>query len=207
MPQSTLLAVPGRRRAGAVLALLLLTCAAWAFPEPAIVPYRWQLEFQPGELRLYVDPDDDSAWWYFTYTVINRTGEDQIWAPSFVLFTDAGEIIKSGREVPSRVEEDICDLFGNELMETQNEVIGDLFQGPEHAKDGLAVWPARNTNVNELSLFIAGISGETARISNPLTGEEVILRKTLQRDYLIRGNALARGSRPVQLVQQGWILR
>ena len=64
-----------------------------------------------------------------------------------------------------------------------------------------------STNVNEISLFIAGISGETARITNPLTNEDVLLRKTLQRDYLIRGDARARGSKPIELVRQEWILR
>jgi len=191
----------------AALGALLMACAVWAFPEPALVPYRWELDFQPGPLRLYVDPVDGTAWWYLTYEVINRTGDDQLWAPSFVLFTDAGEILVSGRDVPSGIEEDLCALLGNELMETQNEIIGEIFQGPEHAKEGVVVWPAQQTDVNELSLFIAGISGETARINNPLSGEEIILRKTLQRDYLIRGKALARGSRPLELMQQRWILR
>jgi hypothetical protein len=191
----------------AALAALVLAGAVCAFPEPAFVPYRWELDFQPGYLRLYVDPVDDTAWWYFTYKVVNGTGEDQLWAPSFVLFTDAGEILTSGRDVPSHIEEDIRSLIGNKLMETQNEAIGEIFQGPEHAREGLVVWPARETDVNELSLFIAGISGETARIANPLTGEELILRKTLQRDYLIRGDALSRGSQPIELLRERWILR
>lgn len=191
----------------AALGALLLGCLAWAFPEPALVPYRWELDFQPGHLRLYVDPVDDTAWWYFTYKVVNETGDDQLWAPSFVLFTDAGEILTSGRDVPTGIEEDICSLIGNDLMETQNEVIGEIFQGLEHAREGVVVWPARETDVNELSLFVAGISGETARISNPVTGEDLILRKTLQRDYLIRGKAITRGSEPVELLEERWILR
>jgi hypothetical protein len=191
----------------AALGAVLLGSVVWAFPEPALVPYRWELDFRPGPLRLYVDPVDDSTWWYFTYTVVNETGDDQLWAPSFVLFTDAGEILTSGRDVPSRIEEDICSLIGDELMETQNEIIGEIFQGPEHARDGVVVWPAHELGVNELSLFIAGISGETARIANPLTGEELILRKTLQRDYLIRGDALSRGSEPIEVLRQRWILR
>ena len=76
-----------------------------------------------------------------------------------------------------------------------------------NAKDGLVIWPAASTHVNEMSLFISGISGETARVTNPATGENIILRKTLQRDYLVRGDALARGSRPAELVAQQWVLR
>ena len=72
---------------------------------------------------------------------------------------------------------------------------------------GLVVWPAARTSVNQISLFIGGLSGETARVRNPSTGEMIILRKTLQRDYLIRGDALARGSKPVELRGERWVLR
>ena len=57
------------------------------------------------------------------------------------------------------------------------------------------------------SLFIAGTSGETARVKNPIDGSEVILRKTMQRDYLSPGDATARGSEPAQLVSQEWVMR
>jgi hypothetical protein len=191
----------------AALLAAVICVGAFAYPKPAAVPYRWQLNFQPGDLRLFVDPVDGRAYWYFTYTVTNRTGSDQLWAPTFTLFTDEGEILYSGRDLPTRVENAIRVLLGNDLMETQNEVIGDLLQGREHAKDGLVVWAARNTSVNEVSLFAAGISGETARVLNPLTGQEMILRKTLHRRYLVRGDALARRSKPVELIDEEWVLR
>lgn len=190
------------------LTVLSIATSLVAYPTPATVPYRWELAFEPGPLRLYVDSASDSGvYWYFTYKITNRTGRDQVWAPSLTLFTDSGEIMNSGRDVPARVVDAIDALLGNDLLETQNEIIGDIHHGKEHAKEGIAVWPAKSTDVNELSLFIAGISGETARITNPVTNEDVLLRKTLQRDYLIRGDALARGSKPAELVRQEWILR
>ena len=67
--------------------------------------------------------------------------------------------------------------------------------------------PIQIATDNELSLFIAGLSGETARLRNPATGDEVILRKTRQRDYLIRGSAIARGSRPAEFRRERWVLR
>ena len=193
----------------AVAALLALAigCVAWAFPKPAPVPYRWELNFEPGPLRMYVDADTGGVYWYFTYTVTNRTGKDQLWAPRMVLFTDGGEILESGREVPARVTEDLLDLLGNVFLEDQNAALGDILQGRENAKEGLVIWPAKYLKVTEMSLFIAGISGETARVKNPITGEEVILRKTLKRDYVIPGDPLARGSEPVQLVAEEWIMR
>jgi hypothetical protein len=205
---------PSRTRVGivpgafaALAAFFACACVALGYPKPAAVPYRWELTFEPGDLRLYVDESTGDSYWYFTYTVTNRTDKDQLWAPKLTLMTDEGEILDAGKGVPTRVTEDLLELLNNPLLEDQNEVIGDIFRGRENAKEGLVVWPARNLTVNQMSLFIAGISGETARVKNPVTHEEVILRKTLQRDYLIPGDSTARGSKPIDLESEGWIMR
>lgn len=190
-----------------VVAVMGPPAVAGPYPRPSPVPTRWELTFKAGDLRLYIDQPTGDAYWCFTYTVTNRTGKDQLWVPRLLLFTDTGEILEAGRNVPSRITEDLLDLLGNQFLEDQHSVIGDLLQGREHAKEGLAVWPARSPSVNELSLFVEGISGETARVRNPKTGKEFILRKTLQRDYLIPGDALARGTRPVELITERWIMR
>lgn len=211
----------GRRgRSGACViaaGLVAIACTAAAFlpaartfaqhPTPSAVPLRWELAFEPGPLRTYVDPVEGTAYWYMPYVVTNLTGQDQTWAPEFVLFADTGEILRSGEGVPSRVEERLRELLGNPLLETQNEIIGDIRQGREHARDGLAVWPLRRTRLTEFSVFIGGISGETARIVNPVTGAPVILRKSLERRYRVPGDPLARGSTPVELVSERWVMR
>jgi hypothetical protein len=195
------------RAAAAVPVVLVAVAGAAGYPRPAPVPPRWELEFAPGDLRLYVDPAENQSYWYFDYQVANRTGREQVWAPSFTLFTDCGEIIASGRGVPSRVVDDLKKLLGNPLLETQNEIIGEIFHGRENAKDGLVVWRADTLDVNELSMFIGGLSGETATVTNPATGKEVLLRKTLERDYLVPGDVLPRGSKPIDLVEQQWVMR
>src|SRR5262247_3699286 len=155
------------RAAVALPAVLIAVAGATGYPRPAPVPPRWELEFQPGDLRLYIDPMSEQAYWYFTYQVTNRTGREQVWAPSFTLFTDAGQIIASGRGVPSRVVDDIKSMLAYPLLETQNEIIGEIFHGKEHARDGLVVWLADQIDVNEISMFVGGLSGETATVLNP----------------------------------------
>ena len=191
----------------ALLTIAALAPTVLAPPTPAAVPFRWQLEFEPGDLRLYLDPEEGRVYWYFTYKVTNRTGHQQVWAPRFTIFTDAGEILPSGGDVPFRVTGDLIRLLGNELLEDQNKVIGDLLVGRENAKEGLAVWPADRLDVNEMSMFIAGISGETARVRNPMTDEQVVLRKSLQRQYLIRGTIHSRWLKPIELVEETWVMR
>ena len=195
------------RAAVAALAVLLPVCSALAYPKPSAVPPRWELEFEPGELRLYVDQAGGDTYWHVTYKVTNRTGREQIWAPKFTLYTDAGEIMVSGRGVPGRVAQDIRELLGNDLLENQNQIIGEIFHGREHAKEGLVIWPAPSADVNELSMFVAGTSGETATIIHPLTGRRLVLRKTLQRDYLVPGEAIPRGNKPVEAVTERWVMR
>jgi hypothetical protein len=63
------------------LLLLAIACTAWGYPKPSAVPYRWQLDFEPGQLRLYTDPIDGEHYWFFTYVITNNTGRDQLWAP------------------------------------------------------------------------------------------------------------------------------
>ena len=195
------------RVAAAAVAVLAVVGSVMAYPKPDPVPPRWELKFLPGDLRLYVDPVSDESYWYLTYEIMNRTGRGHVWAPTFTLYSDSGEIIASGRGVSTRVTSDLRELLANELMENQNEIIGEIFHGREHAKEGLVIWPAGTLDVNEISMFVAGISGETTTVTNPITGEVVVLRKTLQRDYLVAGDALPRGSRPVDLVRQRWVMR
>ncbi|MCA9285560.1 MAG: hypothetical protein KDA22_10110 [Phycisphaerales bacterium] len=168
---------------------------------------RWTLDFKPGALRLFVDPISRKPYWYMDYRVINRTGQDRMWAPQFELFTDDGSVKASGKEVPTRVVKALKEVLGNPLIEDQNQIIGELLQGVENAKDGLVIWPAKNLQVTEISLFVRGLSGETTKVLNPQTGEEVVLWKTLHRVYMVPGDPLPRGGQPLPVVKDDWVMR
>ena len=74
-------------RALAVMTAAFVCVIAMAdYPKPAPVPYLWDLEFDAGPLRLYIDRESGNGYWYFTYTVTNRTGSDRLWAPRFTLY-------------------------------------------------------------------------------------------------------------------------
>ncbi len=178
----------------------------WAYPKPSIVPLRWQLELVPHDFSLHIDSDGE-AYWYFTYTVSNRTNRDQRWAPQFDLVDDIGGIHPSGIDVPDRVTNELLELLGNPLLETQTQILGELLQGESNARDGLVIWPARNLQSTELSMYIQGLSGESVRVSNPATGDEKVLRKTLRRDYLTPGEPTARDHKPLELIGEEWIMR
>lgn len=157
----------------------------------------WELDFRPGALRMFTDATEGKSYWYFTYKVVNRTGRERMWAPRFELFTDSGQIERSGREVPSRVTASILEMLGNKLLEDQNQVIGEILVGEENAKEGLVVWPADDLAVTEFTVFVTGASGKVRRVPDPKTGESRVERWTIRFNYIVPGDATARGSTPV----------
>ena len=191
---------------GAVLAVLLsiTTMAVTAFSAPVSPTATtagpdWEIDFKPGAMRLYVDPTDGRYYWYFTYTVTNMGERDLVFAPRIELFLDSGEILRSGRGVPSRVFGQIRQLLGNALLEDQNRIIGDLRVGRENARTGIAVWPAEDQDVTELTLFFGGLSSEQKLVPHPETGKSVRLYRTLRREYVVPGDPVTRGSTPLAL--------
>lgn len=159
----------------------------------------WELEFKPGPMRLYYDSISDESFWYFTYTVANRSQRDRMFAPKLELFTDDGEILRSGRGVPSRINRQLREMLADPLLEDQNRIIGELLVGRENARSGLAVWPDNTPNVTELTLFVAGLSSDSETIEHPVTKEPIRLQRTLRREYIVAGNPSGRGSLPVPL--------
>jgi len=191
-------------------------------PEPSVVPSRWQLDFRPGELHVatydveipVIDPDgtvtntiQPRTYLYFTYEVVNTTGENLLFAPSFELATEETGVIRSGRGVPSSVVTRLLEDLKNPYLEDEISVIRTLEQGIEYAREGLVVWPAETLKSDEIKIFAKGFSGETKSITRPDTGEKVTLYKVMMLRYETPGDVAAFGPRPIPLAESRWILR
>jgi hypothetical protein len=179
-----------------------MTAASASSPAPAAATSAsldWQLDFAPGDLRLYIDPVDGRRYWYFTYTVTNQTERDLVFAPRIELFMDSGEVLRSGRGVPSRVIGQLKKLLKNPLLEDQNRIIGDLRVGKENARTGIAVWPAEDQDITEVTLFFQGLSSDRKVVKHPKTNQAVSLYRTLRREYVVPGDPEHRGSAPLAL--------
>jgi len=183
---------------------------AVAAPQPDPIPRRWQLDVRPGPLRiaiLDVEGAGPRAFLYFTYYVENNTGEDLLFAPSFEMTTDLGARRKSGVDVPRSVTQQLLTSLRNPFLKDQISAVGLLLQGDEHARESLVAWPIDNLEVDEVTLFAAGFSGETETVIRPDTGEPVLLRKTLMLRHETPGDLAVLGSRPLPRVEQRWIMR
>lgn len=206
-----------------VVAGLLALCVggvvvsgARAAPEPSAIPLRWQMDVEPGPLRLatFEVEGDLRAFYYLTYMVTNNSGDERYFAPIWELATDDGEVRRAGQRVPLEVTESLLSRLADPLLEDQISIIGNLRQGPEHAREGLVIWPAENLKVDQIRIYGTGFSGETKRVPLP-TGEtdadgrqvEIVLRKTLMLTYETPGQLTGQGNRPLRRSGDRWIMR
>ena len=195
----------------AILALTApLVCLA--APEPAPVATRWQLDLRPGPFRIATVMDEiglPRTYYYLTYDVVNNTGQDIFFAPSFELTSEDGEIRSAGKDVPAVVTNELLARLRDPLLLDQISMAtaGELLQGEENGRSGLVIWPAEGLKVDEIKIFAAGFSGGTRTITKPDTGEEVTLRKTLMLIHETPGEITGKGDRPLTRVSQRWILR
>lgn len=176
--------------------------------EPARVPVSWELAFRHGNLeRIFVNVNGkDTPFWYLRYTVINNTGKDILFTPSFELVAETGTALTAFKEVPNGVFEKIKTTFKNPLLVSPTNIFGKLLQGEDNAKDGVAIFPAIDPEARNFSLFVMGLSGETAEVENPVTHKSVTVQKTLELDFNIPGQAI--GIEPkCTLTATKWVMK
>ncbi|MFG0283734.1 MAG: hypothetical protein ACF8R7_04870 [Phycisphaerales bacterium JB039] len=208
--------IPGARFISTLLTLCCVLALALplggAAPEPNPAPQRWELQIRPGPLRVASVETEGGArlYLYFTYTVTNKSGQSVLFAPMFTLATDEGGSQVAGDGVPGEVTSELLGRLENPFLEDQLSIIGPLQQGIENAREGLVIWPLLDADVDELKLFAAGFSGETARVEiiDPVDEQArtVTLRKTLMLRYATPGE-LQPGPQPLQMTDQRWIMR
>ncbi|MDP7006396.1 MAG: hypothetical protein QF718_09325 [Phycisphaerales bacterium] len=158
-----------------------------AYPKATDRADRWQLRLETGDLRFYRDTDSGEGYWLLMYEVTNETNEDHRWVPNFELVTDKGDIIVDGENVPRRVQLDVLEIFGDPLLIPQSDSSGPLLQGEENAIRSFVIWKAENEDVREIQVFAGGVSGDTAKVIHPITGEERKLRRVLQLSWFVDG--------------------
>lgn len=190
---------------------------AMAAPEPDPVPRKWQLTLETGPMRVMsvdVDgsgPEPARLYYYMTYKVINNTGQDILFTPSFDLTTDEGDLQRSGRGVPGAVTDQIVAALENKLLEDQISIVGMLLQGEENAKEGLAVWPVGVAHVRDLSVFARGFSGEMRAMDvyDPETKgtKRVTFRKTLMLQFQPLGETRDMGAGELPRIKEQWVMR
>ena len=204
-----------RALAGAVCAMALLTntaSTAVSAPEPAPVATQWEFTFEPGPLRLaWVEENGRrNPYFYLTYRVTNHWGGVKLFAPDVSLMADNANVRRSGRGVSSAVTEEIMRRLRNPLLESQIDIVSNVLEGVEHARDGVVIWPAEDLQADEVTVFFAGLSGE---FQSYIVGRDsddprrYTLRKTMMLRYSTPGQLAGQGDKPFELIEKRWVMR
>ncbi|MEQ8850603.1 MAG: hypothetical protein RIB32_02340 [Phycisphaerales bacterium] len=198
----------------ALLALVLVGPLVVAAPEPDPVPTKWQLDVEVGPMRVALVETEIGTQRYFflTYDITNHWGTDLLFFPDLQLKTDEATIQRSGRDVPAAVQDEIMRRLNNPLLEDQISIVGQILQGPENARTGLAIWPAEDLDVDEVIVFFAGLSGENKSYyvsdpENPDARQRINLRKTLMLRYDTPGELGMENHQELELAERVWIMR
>ncbi|MEM9560273.1 MAG: hypothetical protein AAF995_08195 [Planctomycetota bacterium] len=199
----------------ALVSLVLLVVAApvLAAPEPDPVPTRWEFEFEADPLRIaIVDLPEvgPTPYFYLTYRVTNFWGGDLLFAPDAKLKTDEGELLVAGRNVPAAAVANVMARLNNPLLRDQFEIVGVVPEGPENARDGVAIWPATDLDVDEIRVFVAGLSGESRAYVVDRDGidpQRFTLRKTRMLRFETPGIIGYRDNQRLEPAEARWIMR
>ncbi len=214
--------------AAALMIIVAVQGTAYTVPEPSLAPLSWELDIELHPLRSIQvkvpGKDEPQLFWYLRYTLTNNTGQDQSYVPEFVLYTDTGDVLRAGKNVPAVVFETIKKVRNEPLLKDMTGMTGKVLQGQDNAKDGVAIWPDFDHDAGEVDIFIGGLTGETQEIKlprpikatevDPVTGEEktvekdkIIVSKTLHLEYVVTGDPMAADRTPAELKKKNWVMR
>jgi hypothetical protein len=176
--------------------------------EPSRVPVSWELTVKHGMLERIIVPINgkDQTYWFMRYSVINNSGRDILFTPSFEILAETGAAVTALKSVPAAVFDKIKSLYNNPFLLSPTNIDGKLLQGDDNAKDGVAIFPALDTEARNFQFFFMGLSGETSEVLNPLTKKPVILQKTLELDFNIPGQAIGIDPQP-KLLATKWVMK
>lgn len=196
--------------AGSLVSGAVVPAVRADYPKPSLYPISWELKFTHSTPKRVVvnvpGASEPKAYWYMTYTVVNPTDKEVTFLPVFEMLTQEGQIVRSDKNIPGTVLEEIRRREGKPGLLSQAQVGGELRIGEDQAKDGMAIWEELPGRAGRFSIFVQGLSGETAKVKGP-DGKDVTLRKTLQLNYLVRGDEVYPGEDEVNENPSRWVMR
>jgi hypothetical protein len=184
--------------------------AQTAPPTPALSSLSWQLDsvFDKPQRFVVTSAADNRlhVYWVVHYTVTNNTGQDLFFNPIFQLRADNGRILEPVMVIDPGLFKQLKTVTGDALIVNPMLMPGRLLQGDDNARSSVVVFTDLPDEARGFDLYVAGLSGETATQEDPLTNQQVVLRKTLVLNYWLPGQAINISPDP-QLVSQEWVMR
>ncbi len=172
--------------AGAFLLSAMAAPLRGDYPKPSPYPISWELDFDHAKPKRVVmqAPGDakPTAYWYVLYHVVNNTTRDKVlFYPTFQLMMDNGDLFASDNNIVPAVYDRIKNIERKKFLQNAIEIGGELRQGEDQSRDGVAIWREPNPRMGTFSIFVSGFWGEATIVKQD--DKDVTLRKTLQLTY------------------------
>jgi hypothetical protein len=202
--------------------IIFICCSAlFAAPEPtrAKLPNIWTLDVtfeNPQQICVQLPGESKGTrFWYMILTLTNQTGRDVPFYPDIWLVTDTFQSVQASTNAREKVFDKIHTRYQGRypFLEPFEFVGNKILQGSDNTKDLAVIFPDFDPDAKHVSIFMGGLSNETAVTYNPTEKDEngnpvkVILKKTLELQYDIFGDPSLRDSQTLDFTGMRWVMR
>jgi hypothetical protein len=205
------------------LASVALGQAPASQPTPAVASAAWMLnfKFQDPQRLAVVEPGQRNpvVYWYMLYTVENSTKREVQFYPEFEIVTDTLQVVRSDRGASPAAYQAVVHRANDPALLPAERIAGRILVGKDRARHGVAIWKDFDPRSKAFTVFVGGLSGETARWKNPaFDGDKpegprnmkyFLLRKTLAIPYTLTSSESERSLIPPRRLaeKQAWVMR
>jgi len=174
----------------------------WIISEFVFVPPRLIIVDVPAKGRQLL--------WYMVYRVTNRDKKPRYLMPQFILVDDKGRaykdviIPKAQRAIQLR-EYPMQPLLNSVTITGPLEPSTD--EGVDKSKYGVAIWEGVKPDFQRFSIFVVGLSNAYKKVTDPKTGKETVLRKTLRLKFYRPGDQYHLTEREIRYEGFEWVYR
>lgn len=209
------------KRASVILILLFVSYGL-AAPKPAVVQRdgQWTVDVrysQPMQIVIRLaGQQQPQRFWYTVLTLTNNTIQEEI--PLYLecqIATDTFQTVPAGKGVRKEVFDQIKLKHQGQypFLESMDFQDNRLRKGADNARDIVIIWPEFDPAAKQISLFIAGLSNESAAVKHPVEKDaagnptEIYLQKTLQLIYANTTDPALRSQAALSPIKQDWVMR
>jgi hypothetical protein len=203
-------------------AVLAVSAVSFGYPEPKIVQKvgQWTLDVDysaPEQIMLQLpNQKKPQRFWYIILSVTNETSlEEAELYPLCRLITDTFQVIDADKRVPIAVFNAIKRKHQGRypFLESLDFKDHRVSRGEDNTRDFAIIWPDFDPKARQISLFVGGLSNETAIVEHPKLKDKVgqpkkiFLQKTLQLKYAVAGDEKLRSTVTMKKPKQSWVMR
>ena len=203
-------------------AILVVSAASFGYPEPKVVQKvgQWTLDVDysvPEQISLRLpNQKKPQRFWYVILSVTNATSLESIeFYPLCRLITDTFQVIPADKRVPIAVFNAVKRKHQGSypFLESLDFKDHRVSRGEDNTRDFAVIWPDFDPKARQISLFVGGLSNETAVVEDPELKDavgnpkKIFLQKTLQLKYAVAGDEKLRDTVIIKEIEQNWVMR